>query len=394
MPTHFNTDPVAVNESLMILTTGIGQGLPMGDTQTFVLQQSSSHDEPNLLTMCQPLPGKTQSMASLFAGTGGVLKHSSGYIPLVCGGIGLEENWNEKCYHLGSSGASRDYGTAISVVGIMQQKRQGAASIPILNETALWVTGGTDDWVTTATTEWINVSMVLSGKVERLQEGPRLPEPLANHCLQMISGNMAIAYGGQSGASLWSTPYALSWIVEHLDARIEPAGNNNDLDDPWVPGPPMAMARTLSGCGMVRNTGKSVRFVVAAGGATVTSYFGLTAIPSVELLRVGDGGDTLLWEVGPQLPEPLFAASSANTGNQDALILAGGVLDGEFTMATFSIYCLRCAFDYCSWTEAWELDAVRYMSVALIIPPSQVQDDGPIGMYLFKFTLCIYVLNL
>ncbi len=296
---------------------------------------------------------------------------STSYLPVVCGGMmNVDEG---KCFHIGPTSSLP------AVVGIMQEKRMGAASASILNGEFLWVTGGTIAGAT-ATTEFLSVSDVLSSLTEDndkatplLTKGIQLPRPMTYHCLEMVNGEMAILYGGTNalvGAPLISS----TWILENFGWTMSSSGSEERLAN-WTIRAPMAQGRYQQSCGVistdVTSNGNPMRFVVSAGGF-LNPVGESVPTKSVELLRAYAGRRliTATWEEGPSLPHTLAGAASATREDQTELFVAGGLISQNPYVESTKIYRLKCSLGACWWKkDDMELKFGRVLSVAMAIPP-------------------------
>ncbi len=350
----------------------------IGDTETFVVPAFYNNNTQNIVR-CQPPPHQTQSMYALSSASGGLLKvENSGFMPIVCGGSMFGKEDRDKCYHL-----DKEQSGVSSVVGHMRERRQGAASVSILNGTALWVTGGSYGYTSDTTSEWIDVSMALSAlstdktTVGTLSEGPGLPASLAYHCLEMISSKTVLIYGGTDWHE--SKFLATAWSMDNLDQTIG--------DHFWIPRAPMSLGRFRHMCGVIRDdigSNSTGRFVVAAGGADAPA----SITNRVELLHIDDSVSES-WQEGPPLPINLLGAASATTDDQAILFVAGGAFAYEdfLDANSFSvndnffeskaIFSLRCLASFCWWErESTELIFTRIQGVALIMPPTITKDTA------------------
>ncbi len=291
--------------------------------------------------------------------------NSNLYLPIICGGSS-----NDKCYLLNTEDSS----SLPKVVGIMREQRMGAASVAVKNRSTLWLTGGHRQLENEATdkTEWINVSMALSSP-ESLAKGLNLPMPLAYHCLQMVSPDLAILFGGSDwNEGSESSGLSSTWTLDITSGQSI-----------WAPREPMEMGRYKHSCGVIRdvNSSSRTRFVVAAGGST-NNVDKIT--DSVEFLKVYENeadNINVTWEKGPRLPTPLIEAASATTMDQAMVILAGGRGVGE-DLSNY-IFSLRCALGVCWWTEEeTKLSFTRSSGVAVLMPPLNKDMAG------FELSVC------
>ncbi len=375
-----------------MLTTGWNGYKEVGDTETYIA--TSPYSSPtSSLTRCRPPTRPIQSMHPLAKATGSVLKKGNNdnrtstdyhYFPVVCGG---DRNYafSNKCYHLNAAPPH-----VATLVGIMQEMRIGAASIPILNGTALWVTGGEYDLIS-STTEWLNVSAAdvkmedassssSSPLPKVLSAGIQLPQPRAFHCLKVINAKTAILYGGSDGSPTDFPGSNLTWTIHDIDANEQILSSSQGSDNLWIPRASMKLRRFLHGCGVIRqdifDDVSSVRklFVVAAGGAE--TRYETTDLVELLAVTVTEGEDNVVfseaWEEGPRMPTTLRDAASATTPDQTMLILAGGLITKQPYKMSYKIFNLRCAAaGYCWWTtDENRLMFPRTFSVAMVLPPT------------------------
>ncbi len=345
------------DESILMVSTGSDGFGAISDTDAFAILSPKRQNmtSPGTLSKCQHTSEQLRSPITLYMATGQLMKFADNFhTPLICGGIMQDDGANRQCYQMLNS--------FLPVGGTMTSTRIGAASVVLNAGTTIWITGGYDQYdIDLDTTEWTDVSlMAQSGLEGMLQEGTSLPKALAFHCLEMIDNDMTILYGGE-----YLDPYVGLGLVQ--DSWIM-SGLNNHRNGQWIPGPPMWLARSLHGCGVVKR-GTNNKVVVAAGGISKAHE---TATDKVEFLEVdSDGNAFSSWYLGPQLPISLYAASSASTDDQSSLFLAGGRISYATGEPSFSIFCLQCELStYCQWTKSnEELPFTRAYSVAMLLPP-------------------------
>ncbi len=220
----FNT--LAVNNTILndifVVTTGWSGNYALGDTEAFVGPFFATYNN-NHLNKCQPSlsvsnqqRAATQTMYALVDATGALmtvtgsenLKHN---IVVICGGESSRNGANNKCY--GSSSSSFLAGDVPEVVGVMREFRMGAVSVVIQDRTILWVTGGIYGGPTD-TTEWISSSSIGNATASGiLSEGIRLPKRMAYHCLESISSDIAILYGGSELAGQQQSGLKETWTI-------------------------------------------------------------------------------------------------------------------------------------------------------------------------------------
>ncbi len=375
-----------------MLTTGwIDHSFAIGDSETFIVSSTSTKIKG--LTRCQPLPYQTQSMHALGDATGALLKvkqnhsavslYNNSVLPIVCGGWTSEVIENMNCYNVAG-----DSSNVQQRVGIMRQRREGAASIAVFNATTLWMTGGLSGGVFgTDTTEWIDLSEGYDNE-KKLSYGTLLPMAVAYHCLALINDEIAILYGGIEEFTTGHFGFSSAWTV-NITEKIKLPSLKNEGDQLWTNAPPMSARRAEHSCGVIReqrNVNDSSKFtrkiVVAAGGVDAYNP-SLSSAPKTELLQIDDYHDGSIiisdsWVDGCQasecpLPSTLQGASSAVTDDQTMLFVTGGYLFYPTDDRSYAIYSFECiTIDLCRWREeALELTFFRFRGVAMIIPPEK-----------------------
>ncbi len=399
---HGKTESADVwtDESVLVLSTGWNGYVTFGDTEMFVAPSPNSHYSKSRLNLarCQPSTDQTQSMYTLASASGAVLKAVQDeqiFMPIVCGGFVAEGVDNHYCYNLGDPRGS----TIPKIVGTMKETREGSASIAVLEDTTLWVTGGISEaFAGTDTTEWIDVSKALTvddhdNSPKSLSYGISLPIAMAWHCLELVNEEMAILYGGVTEVTQSQVQTALhtTWtidVAEHV--KFSPAMLDGTPQQ-WTPRAPMNHGRYSHTCGVIRaldidtdNANFTRKFVLAAGGVDQASHSGFEQ--RVELLQVDEysSGQIVIresWMDGClktecPLPATLSGAASASTKDQTVLFVAGGVIANN--MPSMPIYSVRCKSPgVCWWTkETAELTFARHNAVAMMIPPRKQNPSG------------------
>ena len=184
----------------------------------------------------------------LYAATGGLL----GNTPLICGGKlhGLTQPVDE-CYRLN--------GEKSTFVTKMLVKRSSAASI-VINETILWVTGGSGGYYNgfLASSEYIR----LSGS----SPGPDLPMALYHHAMIAINTTHSMVIGGYSSGHL-----DLTFYFNH--------GNQQ-----WIDGPRLIQARWRHAVGIVNDQVTMTNLVIVTGGSQYSNGFSPYNIDSTEIM--------------------------------------------------------------------------------------------------------------
>ncbi len=349
----------------MIITTGQNGQHTVGDTEGYVFLPSI-YASKSSLSICQPMANQTQSMYSISGATGGTLKvNNSGnvsaifYLPILCGGVTVSGEANDKCYQFDPSGLHDQP----KIVGAMRSARQGAASAVIRNDTTLWISGGLIlSGIPTETSEMVNVSTTA---FTNLSEGIPLPVPMAYHCLEMITEDKAMVFGGvESPRECWTI--SLTELNDY----------DGDNQQKWDVSESLIIGRYGHSCGVIRKDFRNDRnfsgkYVVAAGGRIDQ---GSIITDRVELLKVNENGTIDgFWERGHDLPTPLTDASSVTTENQAVLFLAGGIISygGDSNdILSKAILSMSCTRGDCEWTKYnQELVFGRSHSVVMMIPP-------------------------
>ena len=191
----------------------------------------------------------------LYAATGGLL----GNTPLICGGKlpgiqlhGLTQPVDE-CYSLN--------GDKSTFVTKMLVKRSSAASI-VINETILWVTGGSGGYYNgfLASSEYIR----LSGS----SPGPDLPMTLYSHAMIAINTTHSMVIGGRN--SNWDS-IDLTFYFDH--------GNQQ-----WINGPRLLQARYDHAVGIVNDEVTMTNLVIVTGGSQYSNGFSPYNIDSTEIM--------------------------------------------------------------------------------------------------------------
>ncbi len=275
--------------------------------------------------------------------------------PVICAGhIQDALIYNRECFRL-------DTGVNKMSIGQLSKNRIRAASVSIKYGSALWVTGGDDGNNVLDSTEYLNVVAGSESTEIVSSEGPRLPRTMVNHCLDMITDNLAILYGGE----IWGAPFENSWTYD-LDTRTNP-------NEEWVERAPMSTSRERHGCGVLRDalSPEERKIVVAAGGCNRNNHKQIQVLDSVELLHVNGPVIALQWVPGPTMPVPLCDAASANIVDGTRLFLASGILEfyGVPYPKSQSVYYLQCRLTQCQWTTVGlELHEPRYDAIAMVVP--------------------------
>ncbi len=145
----------------------------------------------------------------------------------------------------------------------------------------------------------------------------------------------------------------------------------------------MNVGREWHCCGQIRGKHSSPAIsVVAIGGLVVDTDGDFAITDKVEFLKLDTGTEILgSWSLGPKLPEKLARASSATTGSQQSIFVAGGQVDLDEREFSDRIYSLKCYGDavYCHWTtESAKLIRKKAQCVAMVIPAALgFEGDAP-----------------
>ena len=348
---------------MLLVTSGFNNFYELGNTEAFIVLPSNQSEQPSI-ARCQPVPFQTQSMHALTAPTGGVLKANKSettyqYVPIVCGGTQNREG-SDKCYHIDTDNAYFP-----TEVAMMREPRASAASIPVLDGTTLWVTGGSLFDLPLATTELIKVSALSAVDKTLAEEGIQLPLPMSGHCLEAINGKTAILYGGSTWTGFPDARVRPVWTIDNIDKMGVPNHQNS-----WTERKSMKRGRIFHSCGVIR-VDSTRKFVVAAGGHGSNDN-------TVELLPVDEDshGNIVIndsWQDGPPMLENLRISASATTEDQSTLLLAGGIVEATGQVSD-AIYSFRCQGGPCWWTKDSKMEIRRFGAIALIIPPATTKN--------------------
>ncbi len=339
------------------------------------------------IALCQKLQdGIGYNPVMVQRATGGLLEmpaHGDSYYqytPVICGGTRYSDVDNYEwldyhCYQL----AVGQFGTTDTVIGTMSQVRFGAASVTIRLGSTLWVSGGGTIQAPHDSTEYLDIdksaSTLAPDKILKSRPGPRMPRALMGHCLEMVTEDLAILYGGWESIG-GGRPTRQSWTLDLDEPTI-----NLDNTDSWTERATMAMRRERHSCGVLRDAAspEDRKIIVAAGGCS--HHVGghadgqVLVTDSVELLHTNGPVFALNWLPGPKMPAPLCGAAATSSapmsGKGTRMYVAGGVTD--FSEAPWqvsgSVYSLQCRWTLCEWAIlALDLLEPRAMAVAMIVP--------------------------
>ncbi len=350
------SNATGANESLLVLTTGTNGRHDLQFTDTLVITLKRQRE-----TLARCYPHELKPPVAVAEATGGVLRpsltSSNDYTPIICGGAsdnGEGKVINENCYTLTQNQSEP--------ARMISAGRVGAASVVILGGTRLWVTGGWNPETSHYCDFLLDSTELVSLSVSHdltIRQGPKLAEPTAYHCLQMINEHLAIVYGGQM-VDYYNGCFTRAWKrvwTYHFD--------ENESGGEWTPQPEMLEPRMHHSCGVLRMDAVGTKVVVAAGGEGETG----AAMSDVEFLRVDKNGQiNQEWEFGPHLPKKLKHTGSATAPDQGMLYVAGGRNHFEDVGSNLVFY-LFCVEGDCQWSIDYiKLQYQRNLFVAMIIP--------------------------
>ncbi len=258
-------------------------------------------------------------------------------ILLACGGETIQSvGYNmEVCY-----GRNND------VFAILSEPRKHAASIVHPDGLTLWVTGGLNDHeIVLDTTDLVSVVKRYNEKGQFGKDvfnGPRLPQPLAHHCMTVIRNTTVMVTGD-----------GLTWLFDFNS-------------ESWTDGPDFMDGSVLShhSCGTILDSNDSkIEIVIIAGGfsnGSIVMVYDETRLFVVE-------SDS--WNDGPTLPHPIMNGAEVVTPNRLSLIIAGGSNSSVFGGVQSSIYQISCHSLECQWTKMdHELETARQGAIGTFIP--------------------------
>lgn len=151
-------------------------------------------------------------------------------IPLICGGHPATDS----CYIIGNGNE-----TAVK----MFERREDAASI-VINETLLWVTGGSNGDESLMSTEFIE----LHGGSGSTSPGPDMPIALDGHSMVSLNSTTAMVIGGYSNG--WSS----KTFYFDLNSSF------------WTNGPELKSPREYHASAILTDSVTNIKYVIVAGG--------------------------------------------------------------------------------------------------------------------------------
>ena len=231
----------------VLITTGIGSG-PV--TSSEVIDFSSQSNSTNNCTNFVDFPVDT------FGATGQMTN-----LPIICGGEGRDHPSVDACYIMTKDQTAQ--------IASMMYNRSGAASLPIMDNSALWITGGQDGTSRQLLLATEIIQFQLNQTVESASKlSIDMPLPLSGHCLIQISQNTLFLIAGKSADGPSSRTFYM-----HLDSTDwSSTGRGN-----WTEGPKLKHPRYLHSCGM---QGSSK--VIVSGGRNEND-FEMDSVESLEL---------------------------------------------------------------------------------------------------------------
>ena len=165
---------------------------------------------------------------------GGLIRNT----PILCGGQDLNEKVYDSCILFGQNQTIK-----------MNEKRFRSASV-ILNETTLWIMGGSTGPMTLSSTEFITLDSDTS------INGPSLPIEMDSSCAIKYNTSHIYLTGGYYSGDPWDVRQDKVWIFNIHDI--------NSGTSSWTEGPKMKDPRAVHGCTVLHQDQKSL--IVVAGG--------------------------------------------------------------------------------------------------------------------------------
>ena len=231
----------------VLITTGIGSG-PV--TSSEVIDFSSQSNSTNNCTNFVDFPVDT------FGATGQMTN-----LPIICGGEGRDHPSVDACYIMTKDQTAQ--------IASMMYNRSGAASLPIMDNSALWITGGQDGTSRQLLLATEIIQFQLNQTVESASKlSIDMPLPLSGHCLIQISQNTLFLIAGKSADG----PSSRTFYMHLHSTDWSSTGRGN-----WTEGPKLKHPRYLHSCGM---QGSSK--VIVSGGRNEND-FEMDSVESLEL---------------------------------------------------------------------------------------------------------------
>ena len=204
------------------------------DYQTDYQKQTEVIDLTDSSLTCTSAFGKLESVRRY--AMGGLINEA----PILCGGM----NSNPSCIVFGQAKTSIK----------MNEPRSGAASV-VLNETTLWIMGGSSFL---SSTELVTLDPVTS------VNGPELPNTLCCSCAIKYNDTRIYLTGGNDGSGYTNKVWIYNTILD--------AGSSS-----WTEGPRMNNKLGTHGCSVLHHGQSS--WIVVAGG-----YDGKKPVKRMEIL--------------------------------------------------------------------------------------------------------------
>ena len=229
----------------VLITTGIGVGPTTSSEVVDFSQQSSNNTNcTNFVDFPVDTFGATGQMTNL---------------PIICGGEGRDHPSVDACYSL-----TKDQTTQIAS---MIYKRSGAASVPIKNNSALWITGGQNGVSKELLLATEIMDIRANGNLGSARLSIDLPLPVSGHCLIRLNDHTLYLIGGKSSNGTSSRTFYLN-----LESTTWSTNNNGN----WTEGPHLKHPRYLHSCGMQGTK------VIVSGGRNEDD-FEMDSVESLEL---------------------------------------------------------------------------------------------------------------
>ncbi len=228
--------------------------------------------------VCEALP----SVPKVTGAVGGLL---DGKYPTLCSGYA---GWYKVsgCQVIGRPDVNLE----------LLQDRVGAAGV-VLNNTILWIVGGSKYIGTHNTTEFIRSNGIT-------EQGPTLPFFIKNHCMVKYNESMVFILGGSDERGLRQRT---TWIVDL---------SNNGFD--VYKGPSMLEKKEEVACGLMQVRGKTN--VIVAGGRTTKA---------IDTTEFWDPESNEGWQVGPKLPQTRSSPVILPSPDVQDVLLLGGVFSAD-----------------------------------------------------------------
>ncbi len=323
-------------EELLILTTGYNGEERTRETQVIAI--SNRDNDALTLSLCNP-NDYWNAPRGLEMASGSLLELQDGsFVPVFCGGYTSDDDPDPtECYTLGS------------MIQGEPTSRVGAASLVLGQGETLWITGGNS---IVSSLPLDTTTLYEFGRGGQLAD-ISLPERKSFHCLEKISDDLAILYGGEGYKQQVSDK---SW-------SIGPEFGIDNVGD-WIPLASLSKARSRHMCGVLNGS-----IVIAAGGINSINQ----TIDTVELFYIMDHDPAQLtnqsWIPGPEMPLALAGAVSATVKEQTKLVIVGGVAVLDSSEISKTVLVLSCFNMDCHWTiNNFELPYSRAYSLGFVLP--------------------------